>query len=216
LRRRISTSKSIINMRYGFIYELFRVLIEGFRFLNLVELFKIIGQKLNPYPNDINIRTTYVRVSVDIFIISKWLLVLTIFFTSSSNLFLCFLVWYLIITNVYTYFYYHVWDSRAINQSENDDHSLRRRFINLLLAISFSNLAFAYLYSNYYSNQFSWGVAGINLMHAIWYSITNSISGNYSLVNPISDLGYSISMLQLVISFVFITIVVSRSIPQKN
>ncbi len=203
-------------MRYGFIYELFRVLIEGFRFLNLVELFKLIGQKLNPSPNEINMRTKYSRISVDIFIILKWVIVSIISITSSSNLFLCFLVWYLIITNVYTYFYYHVWDTNAINQSENDEHSLRRRFINLLLAISFSNLSFAYLYSNYYSNQFSWGEYGINLKHAIWYSITNSVSGNYSLVNPISDIGYSVSMIQLVISFVFITIVISRSIPQKN
>lgn len=216
MRRLISTSKNITNMKYGFIYELFRVLIEGFRFLNLVELFKLVGQKLNPSPSNTNMRTTYSRVSVDIFIIAKWLLVLIIFFTSSSNLFLCFLVWYLIITNVYTYFYYHVWDTKAINQSENDENSLRRRFINLLLAISFSNLSFAYLYTNYYSDQYAWGVTGINRTHAFWYSITNSISGNYSLVKPISDLGDSISMIQLVISFVFITIVVSKSIPQKN
>ena len=216
MRRRISTSKSITNMRYGFIYELFRVLIEGFRFLNLVELFKLIGQTLNPAPNDNNIKITYSRISVDIFIVLKWLLVMILFLTSSSNLFFCIFVWYLIISNVYTYFYYHVWDSGAINQSENDEHSLRRRFINLLLAISFSNLSFAYLFSNYYSSEFSWCESGVKLSHAIWFSITNSISGSYSTVNPISDIGNAVSMIQLVISFVFITIVVSRSIPQKN
>lgn len=203
-------------MKYGFIYELFRVLIEGFRYLNLVELFKLVGQKLNPALNDKNSKTTNTRLAVDIFIIIKWVLILIISITSTSNLFLSVLVWYLIVTNVYTYFYYHVWDSSAINQSEIDEHSLRRRFINLLLAISFSNFSFGYLYCNYYSKEFSWGEKGISFSHSIWYSITNSISGNYSVVSPISDLGYSISMIQLVISFVFITIVVSRSIPQKN
>lgn len=203
-------------MKYGFIYELFRVLIEGLKFLNLVELFKMIGKKLNPFPNDSRYISIYSRASVDIFIVFKWVLVLVIFLNSSANLFLCFLIWYLIIMNVYTYFYYHVWDSNAIKQSDNDEHSLRRRFINLLLAISFSNLSFAYLYSTCYAKEFTWGKAGINNVHAIWYSLTNSISGNYSEVTPVTDIGFAISMSQLIISFVFITIVISRSIPQKN
>jgi hypothetical protein len=203
-------------MKYGFIYKIFKAIIEGLKNLSLVELFKLIGGKLNPNPTDSDKVTIYRRVSVDVFIIFKWLILIIFFSNALNGLWYSLIIWYFIITNIHTYFYYHVWDEAAIKSFDNDEHSLRRRFINLLLAISFSNISFAYLYLSYYSSEFNWGITGINSSNAIWFSISNSIAGNYNGINPISDIGNSLTMIQLLITFLFVTIIVSRSIPQKT
>ncbi len=203
-------------MKYGFIYSFFNFFIELFKYLNLVELFKYIGRKIaRKNKNAENIKT-YLRISVDIFIILKWILILSFIYSGSSSLFTKYTTWYLIITNVYTYFYYHVWDESAIKSLDEDVHSLRRKFINLILAISFSNIAFAYLYYASYNVEFKWDNSLQSFTQAFEYSLSNSISGNDTSVTPISELGNSISLIQLMISFVFITIVISRSIPQKT
>jgi hypothetical protein len=203
-------------MKYGFIYEIFKAIIEGLKYLSLVELFKLIAKKLNPIPLDESKATIYSRVSVDIYITLKWILLIIFLITSLNGQWSCLIIWYLIITNIHTYFYYHVWDKAAINLFEADEHCLRRRFINLLLAIAFSNISFAYLYSTYYSNGFNWGSSGITKSHAIWYSISNSVAANYNSISPIDDTANSVSMIQLLITFLFVTIIISRSIPQKS
>lgn len=203
-------------MKYGLIYNLFKAIIDGLKYLSLVELFKLIAIKLNSAPNDNEKVTTFRRVSVDIFIIFKWVILIIFFSNSFNGLWYSLIIWYFIITNLHSYFYYHVWDEAAIQSLDNDEHSLRRRFINLLLAISFSNFSFAYLYFTYYSNELDWGNSGLNASHSIWYSISNSVAGNYNGIFPISDLGNLVSIIQLLITFMFVAIIVSRSIPQKQ
>lgn len=203
-------------MKYGFIYNIFKAIIEGFKFLSLVELFKLIALKLNSNTNDVDKVTTFRRVAVDIFIIFKWLILTIFFFNGFNGFWYSSIIWYLIITNLHSYFYYHVWDEAAIQSLDNDEHSLRRRFINLLLAISFSNFSFAYLYFTYYSTELDWGNSGLNSSHSIWFSISNSVAGNYNGISPMSDLGNLVSIIQLLITFLFVAIIVSRSIPQKQ
>jgi len=203
-------------MKYGFIYEIFKAIIEGLKYLSLVELFKFIAKKLNPTPTDERKATIYSRVAVDIYITLKWILLIIFLLTSLNGFWSCLIIWYLIITNIHTYFYYHVWDKAAINLLEADEHCLRRRFINLLLAITFSNISFAYLYYTYYSNGFNWDNSGITRLHSIWYSISNSVAANYNGISPSTDLANSVSMIQLLITFLFVTIIISRSIPQKK
>lgn len=203
-------------MKYGFIYNIFKAIIEGFKYLSLVELFKLIGEKLNPNPSDSDKITIYRRVSVDIFIVFKWLILIIFFSNALNGLWYSLIIWYFIVTNIHTYFYYHVWDESAIKSLDSDEHSLRRRFINLLLAISFSNISFAYLYYTYYSSEFNWGISGISSVKGIWFSISNSVAANYNEIAPISDLSNSITMIQLLITFIFLAIIITRSIPQKN
>lgn len=203
-------------MKYGFIYVIFKAIIQGIKYLSLVELFKLIGRKLNPKPSDENYCKAYRRTSVDIFIVLKWTLIIILLVKGVTGLFYCLLAWYLIITNIHSYFYFHVWDEKAIKPIDIDDHSLRRRFIHLLLAISFSNISFAYLYSTYYSSEFNWTKTGIDNMHSVWFSISNSVAANYGVIYPKSDLGNAISMCQLLLTFIFVAIIVSRSIPQKS
>ncbi len=201
-------------MKYGFLYKFFNTLIELFKYFNLVELFKYLGKKINTKNSAQSKNNT--RIAVDIFILFKWVLIICFIGFDVHSCFAKITTWYLIITNVYTYFYYHVWNETAIKSLDEDIHSLRRKFVNLILAISFSNLSFTYLYLSIYKMEYKWDNFISNFNQAFRFSLSNSISGNYSTVTPISELGNSISLIQLLISFIFITIVISRSIPQKN
>ena len=193
----------------GFIYEVVKVIINNLKYLNLVELFKAIAKKLKPNQAD-----EYSKIAIDIFIILKWTL---IFFLNSfkvNNPWVTIFVWYLISTNLYTYFYYHNWTDESLNTSNFDNDRIRRRFINLILAICFSNYSFSYLYKFPYSNEFKWN-SGKIIGDSFIYSICNSITASYDAVKPITNFANSISTIQIFISFIFLTIVISRSIPQK-
>ena len=194
----------------GFIYEVVKVVIDNLKYLNLVELFKAIAKKIKPNQSD-----EYSKIAVDIFIVMKWIFVSILIFLEINNSWITVFVWYLIATNLYTYFYYHNWIDESLNTSNFDNDRIRRRFVNLILAICFSNYSFSYLYKFPYNSEFSW-ISNEIIGDSFTYSICNSITANYDLVKPISSLAFSISTIQIFISFIFITIVISRSIPQKS
>lgn len=203
-------------MKNGIIYILAKWLLDNLKHLTLVEWFKYFGAKLNPNKNSIDKRLTYSRVSVDIFIILKWLFILILAKFDLSNCFLTFFVWYLLLTNIYTYFYYHIWTEDALNTENFAIDRIRRRFINLMLAVGYSDLCFAYLYKLPYVKELQWSDNSITFLKSIWYSISNSLAANYEGVSASSDLGNSIAMTQLIITFIFVTIILGKSIPQTN
>ena len=128
-------------MENGFLYSAFKTTIDNLKYLNLVELFKTVAVKINP-----NKKVSYSRIATDIFIVLKWFLLFVIWILSKTNCFLTFFVWYLIATNIYTYFYYHIWCDEALDTSGHNNDRIRRRFMNLILAVAFSDFCFAYLY----------------------------------------------------------------------
>ena len=203
-------------MKNGIIYIFAKWLLDNLKHLTLVEWFKYFAVKLNPDKNSIDKRLTYSRVSVDLFIILKWLFVLILAKLDLSNCFLTFFVWYLLLTNIYTYFYYHIWTEEALNTENFAIDRIRRRFINLMLAVGYSDLCFAYLYKLPYVKELQWSDNSITFLKSIWYSISNSLAANYEGVSASSDLGNSIAMTQLIITFIFVTIILGKSIPQTN
>lgn len=202
-------------MRNGFIYTLIKFLIDKLCFLNLVEYFKKIGLWLNPEKTNRDMEATYTRVATDIFIVLKWLFILFLWLFSVRSPWMAGIVWYLIITNLYTYFFHHIWTDEALDTSHFTNDRIRRRFLNLLLALAYSDIAFAYLFRFPYVQEFTWGTVPTS-PHSIWFSISNSLAANYSVVSPITDLGNTVAMVQLLITFVFVAIIISRSIPQKS
>lgn len=172
-----------------------------------MELFKTIAVKINPQK-----KVAYTRIAVDIFIVLKWLLVFVLWFSGKTSCLLTFTVWYLIATNIYSYFFYHIWHDDALDTSGHDNDRIRRRFLNLLLAVAFSDFCFAYLYRFAYSTEFSGTATG----NSFWFSVSNSLAANYSEIQPTTDIGNSLAMTQLILTFIFVTIIISRSIPQKN
>ena len=196
----------------GFIYPFIKFLIDKTKYLNLVELFKYIAKCIVSKNNSIAAS----RIAVDIFIVLKWLFVILIWYFAYSNLFFTVLVWYLIITNLYTYFYYHIWSDEALKTDDFTKDRIRRRFVNLILAFAYSILCFAYLFQFVYFLDINWSNKNISFINAIMFSFNNSLGGSYSNINPQTDLGNFICSIQLLVTFIFATLILSRSIPQTN
>ncbi|MDP4267814.1 MAG: hypothetical protein Q8880_10335 [Bacteroidota bacterium] len=204
-------------MNNGFLYNAVKIILDNLRHLTLVEWVKRIGLYLwckNPEETQqrINCRSNI----IDGFNIFKWLLIILLLINHVSNSFWTCVVWYFIITNIYSYFYHHIWSDSAIEIDITSSDRARRRFFLLMLAISYSEICFAYLYRLSYVNEFSWSDKA-TILKSIWYSVSNSFAANYDTVKPISELGNSVSMIQLIITIIFVTIIISKSIPEiKN
>jgi hypothetical protein len=203
-------------MKTGFIYEIVRVLIEAFKHLNLVELFKLIGAKLNPKKTDSEQEVAFKRVATDIFIVLKWVFVSILWCYSVTNFWMIICVWYLLISNLFTYLYYHIWADEALNTENFTKDRIRRRFVNLMLAVSFSVFCFAFLYQVPYAAEIDWGTKTAAPLYSIMFSISTALAANYEDVKPKTDFGNLLCTLELLFTFVFVTIILSRSIPQTN
>jgi len=197
-------------MNKGLIYITIDWVIEKLNFLNLVELFKFIALKIND-----NNKITTIRLAVDIFIILKWVLIISLWFFNVKNEFINILVWYLIFTNVYTYFYHHSWD-KDLSETDFDLDRIKRRFLNLLLSIAFNVVSFAYLFAQPFANNFKWKNDYSTLSESLSLSAANSLATSYDSVKSVSDCGNNLLLIQIIISFVFFTIILSNSIPQPK
>ena len=204
------------NMKSSFLYQILNKLLNSMKYMNLVELFKFVGRKLAPKNSLIETRIKYSRTSVDIFIVSKWLFILILILFDVTIIWFVIAVWYLLFANLYTYFYYHTWSSEILHDRHFDATRIKRRFLTLLLAIFYPVFGFAYLYYIPYSTEFDWTDKTPNFWRSLSYSLSNSLTASYDRVKSITDVGDSISMIQLIIMFIFVTIIIGGSIPQIN
>lgn len=202
-------------MKYGFLYPVFKFLLDALKYLNLVELFKFIARTISSNKEDDGVKAAD-RVGTDIFIIFKWLLLIILWSKAISSPFVTFLIWYLLITNVYTYLFYHIWADEALKTDDFTKDRVRRRFLNLILAFTFSVYCFAYLYQIPYSADIDWGTKHPASMYSIMFSFSTSLAANYEDIKPKTDLGNIICNIELLLTFTFATIILSRSIPQTN
>jgi len=191
----------------GLIYTVIDKLITLLIFLNLVELIKVIFKKII---SDKNIGS---KQGTDIFIITKWVFIIILFKLKIQSVIITSFVWYLIIANVFTYFNYHVW---KIDNGSFDSHRIKRRFITLTLAIFFNILCFTFLIRIPYFEEFSWSKNNSLSTQAISCSFSNTLALGCEKVKPISEFADSIIIIQTSITFIFLTIILSNSIPQQK
>jgi hypothetical protein len=197
-------------VKKGIVYTLIDWFIEILKYFNLVEYFKLLSKRI--YAKD---KILASRFAVDLFIILKWVLVALLWQFNVNKGFFTWLVWYLIVTNIYTYFYYHVW-TKDLAKPFYDLDRLKRRFLNLILSIGFNILAFAYLFAQPYFENFKWAKGYSTLKDSLLFSTSNSLSTSCDSVESITELGSSLSLIETLISFVFLTIILSNSIPQTK
>jgi hypothetical protein len=176
-------------------------------YLNLVEWFKKLFKALTKNKEN---KIRNIHISIDLFIILKFLLIVILWRFKISNTFCEILVWYLIITNLFTYFYYHTW----LPPFQDTNESKRRRFINLIISFIFSNLCFAYLYSEFYFDYYTIETGCYKELSSLLFSSFTSLFATYDLMKPKGDLGFVISLIQLSFTFFFISIILAGSIPQ--
>lgn len=200
-------------MKTGFIYPAIDKLLNSLRYINLVELFKLVGRAFVRTKRSER-STAYERIAVDLFIVAKFVYITALLFTGSNNAITTAIVWYLLATNIYTYFYYHLWSSRVLKDKHFNIDRIKRRFLSLMLAIFYSIFGFAYLYKVPYVTEFSWYCSEPTIIRSLLFSIYNSFAANYDRVKPATDTGFMLTIVQLLMMFVFLTIIISNSIPQ--
>lgn len=195
-------------MKNGIIYTIFDWLIDSMKYLNIVELFKWVAIKLFP-KNKITAR----RISVDIYIILKWSIILILWLRFCDNLFATILVWYLLGSNLYTYFYHHVWTDDLAKGNFTFER-IKRRFFNLMQALFYNVFGFAYLFALPYQENFNWSNNILKVKDAIGLSLANSMTVDYKSITAISEVGHNLLLIETLASFIFLTIILSNSIPE--
>ncbi len=125
------------NFKNGCIYYFSERIFTLLNHLNLVEGFKYISQIVTK-GNSPKKKILFSRLAVDVFIILKWLLVIILWIFNVEDLWVIFIVWYLLIANLYTYFYYHTWSSNILTDANIDVNRIKRRYLNLTMAIAYT------------------------------------------------------------------------------
>jgi hypothetical protein len=192
-------------MENGFIYPIAKKIVNILKYLNIVELLKFLSTLLAKSESQ---KMKYRNITIDLFIVSKWMLILILILLRANCVLISSIVFYLIFFNCFTYFYYHIWEV-----SIRDKEHKRRRFINLLLSIAFSIFAFSYIYFIPFCSEYNWSNESIpGFLAALRFSLNNSFAFGTS-IDIKSTIGYIIAMSQQIISFVFIAMVLSQAIP---
>ncbi len=205
------TNEYKVRSEYGFIYVIVSVLVKILCALNLVEWFKILFyQVCKLLQKNISKKASY-NWAIDLFIVLKFIFV-SLSLILPENPILLKIVLYLLIMNVFTYFYHHIWRK----PSDLCSHWQTRRFVTLVLAIAFNILCYVYLYWNGLSRFIIWqNNSPFTLSRVFQYSISNTflLPSSMSVDNLF---GLYLQTSQQVISFVFLVIILSQSIPHLN
>jgi hypothetical protein len=194
--------------RHGFIYVCVRAIMDFLRWFSLVEYFKWVASVLAKEPDTEKCRT-HVSQAVDLYTLLKWAVVLLLWGFWVQNGFTRALVWYLLIANLHTFTYYFLFK----REPPFDPDRSRKRFIKLGIAILFSHCCFAYLYSCCYAGDFMWPADTGRRLAAFWFSVSNSVGGTYDAVKRNNGIAYGVSMIQYMISFVFVAVLVTKAMP---
>lgn len=201
---------------YGFLFEIFKNLMKVIYYLNLVEFFKWIARKIKKCNKRDKDYKKINNKAIDIFILSKWLFIILIWVFNINTVYVTSIVIYLITTNLYTYFYYHVWDKESENLESFTIDRLRNRFKNLIQAFCFSIFSFAYLYQIPFAEHYKWPSNLSSFFQSVLFSSANSLTANYDGIVPNDIIGNYISISQILITFVFVATIFTKSIPQTN
>ncbi len=204
-------------MQNGFIYPIFNLIVQTIKKLNLVEYFKKVSMycfeiyKKNTLSQDKKIQVA--NVAIDLYQLFKFGVLFVFWVYAIDNNFSKWLIYYLIYSNLFTYFYYHVWGSSYTQKINKDKNN--RRFLNSLLAIMYYILCFAYLYQFHYSEMITWADDKVDWINAIYLSVANAFTLTYGGFAPLTQQIRIIFMSELINTFLFFTIIISNSIPNN-
>lgn len=205
-------------MNNGFIYPLFDAMVKFLYYCNLVELFKFIAKlytKISYERKDKDIPVQSIisssNIAIDIYQIFKWGMLFILWACSVNSIAAKLLIYYLLFSNLFTYFYYHVWGSKYSQRIDKD--TLNRKFLNSLLAISYYLFCYAYLYQIHYSQMILWPDNVVDFKNSIYLSVSNAFTLTYGGFEPITQTIRMVFMSELINTFLFFTVIITNSIP---
>ena len=199
-------------MKNGPIYVAAEKLVKTGYYTNLVELIKhvfaLLCTKLDKKMDVIWAKS----LAIDIYIFLKWLVVSILWFKSSDSLVGLLIACYLLWSNVFTYFYYHVWDNRQSNSISWQ----RRRFVSLFQSIAFNVFGFAYLFRFFGFNDFKWELSVESTLFgkdvlSILYSSLNLFGSGSTIASPLNLNGVILLTIQIIITFIFLTLILTNT-----
>ena len=185
----------------------------------------IIWLKALVHTEDADKSRSYKSIITSCYILGKWLLIICFMVFSINNTLSTIIAWYLLWSNLFMYVFFHAffgntWDCNK--KSNNSD----TRFIYAILAFGFNLLVFSYLYAYPYHNYFTWISEKNNIdlhktpLKLIVNSIYLSFSGAFTLT--LGDIpkpniyGKILLMLELITTFIFITIIIGNTLPSTK
>jgi hypothetical protein len=195
--------------RFGFVYPLVSAVVDALAYVNLVELFKAIGMKLARSEAD---RRRYASVAIDLYVVFKWGVLICLWWARVNHPLATIAVAYLIAMNVFVYLYYHVWRPPYDPSRENR----RRRFVNLLLSIVYNAACYAYLYNLPFAHDFTVTGPFDAFTASAFLATARSMLVGFPNMAPATAIGQALVLSQTFVVFLFITIVLSASIPQPD
>lgn len=209
-----------MRIKNGFIYPFLDGTVNLLKHCNLVELFKFVAKyyahlsSKNGAPAKPEELISASNIAIDTYQLFKFLMLWLLWSASSNGFFSEVAAYYLIFTNIFTYFYYHTWGSKF--QQRQDRDAQNRRFANLIIAIIFYLLCYAYLYQGPYRDLINWPGNQVNFDSSIYLSVATAFtlsSEGFSAKLPTIKLVF---MGQHLLAFLFFAIILAGSIPNHT
>ncbi|MBY0554878.1 hypothetical protein K2P97_10145 [bacterium] len=156
------------------------------------------------------------NLAIDAFIILKWLFLFTIWMAGVTHWLAVSVSVFLLVMNLHTYFWYHLWTIDKSGSIPGLEFRERRRFVNLIFAISYSMGLYAYLYHRVLQSEFTWPTTISPWVSATVFSVGNALTGFSGDLKPITATATLITSSQLVMTFVFVAMLLSNSVPRPK
>lgn len=205
-------------MKNGFIYPIINFFIKILLRLSLVEYIKScfvwIETKFRRRTLSTKEVITTKNIAIDCFITVTWLFVICLIAVGCISYLAELAVWYLIASNLFTYFYYHVWGSGFALRDDID--SQRRRYVNFMLSLGFYIVCYAYLYQFRYATHINWPNDLIDITNSLYLSIANAFTLTYGGFLPLSQTARVLFASELINTFFFFTIIIVNSVPSNR
>ncbi|MEG3620153.1 hypothetical protein V5T82_16940 [Magnetovibrio sp. PR-2] len=204
--------------KYGFIYPTAKSIITLLRLLNLIEWLKVFSGYFYLFCNGEDASKDGDRkaksIAIDVYMILKWGLVLFAIYYQVSSTIMGYVIWYLIASNLFSYFYYHAWS--GILPVKKDLPHQQRRFLAFMLSLAFYLVCYAYLYEYQYSDLIAWPDGCVNTTNALYLSVATAFTLTYGGFQPLVQEARVLFASELINTFFFFVIILSKSIPDSE
>lgn len=180
-----------------------------------VTVIKLWGLKFVPVGPQDPRNLKIVNDTIDVFILLKWLFLGALIFWRMDFWLSDLLVYALIFFNAFSYFYDHGWQRQIVLRT--DLKSQRRRFLNMLQAILFYLVGYAYLYQFHVAAEIVWPSAeSPDFFDAFYLSVANAFTLTYPGFEPCTSYVRGLFLTELACTFVFFTVLISAAVPSRD
>lgn len=196
------------------ILSLFQSVVWALWWLSLVEhlkaLFIFIGTKLVK-PKKESVRYLAPRsVAIDLYEMLKWALLILFFLSDAVDSWMIVTTLYLLVSNLFSHFYYHLWRHAPVEEISHQQ--MQRRFVSFLLAFTFAIVAYGLIYTSM-AEQILWPEGIVSIENAIYMSAANTFTLTYGDIGPASNVTRAIFVSQVIYAFVFVVMIIAKSLP---